>query len=172
MKILKSNNKISKFSQFSDFLIDLSGLFASILIPILILTISISVILRYFFSIGFTWIQDLYIWIHASIILLGISYTFKFDEHVRIDLFYRNTLEKKKLLINLFGNLLFTLPFSYILTIKSYPYFYRSFVQNESSKEAGGLPGIYFLKFLIFIMGILLSLQTLNLIFKAIKKWK
>ena len=57
--------------------IDLSGKISSILILFLILLVSISVFLRYLFSIGFVWLQDLYIWIHSLFILLGITYTLK-----------------------------------------------------------------------------------------------
>ena len=72
------------------------GRISSLLVLFLILLVSVSVILRYIFSIGFIWIQDLYIWIHAIFILLGISYTLKMDNHVRIDLLYRNFNKKKK----------------------------------------------------------------------------
>ena len=72
------------------------GLISSFLILLLILLVSTSVILRYIFAIGFIWLQDLYIWVHAIFILLGISYTLKMDEHVRIDLLYRTFTKKKK----------------------------------------------------------------------------
>ena len=65
------------------------GFISSFLILFLIILIAVSVILRYVFSVGFIWLQDLYIWIHASFILLGIAFTVKSDGHVRIDLFYR-----------------------------------------------------------------------------------
>ena len=52
-----------------------SGKISIILSLILIILVSMSVIMRYLFSIGFTWLQDLYIWIHASVILMGIAYT-------------------------------------------------------------------------------------------------
>ena len=73
-----------------------SGKIGSFLILLLIILVSISVILRYVFSIGFIWLQDLYIWIHAIFILLGLAYTLNADEHVRIDLLYRSFKEKVK----------------------------------------------------------------------------
>ncbi len=79
-----------------DIIADKVGVISSFLILFLILFVSLSVILRYAFSIGFIWLQDLYIWIHAIFILLGISYTLKADEHVRIDLLYRSFSKKKK----------------------------------------------------------------------------
>ena len=72
------------------------GKISSIFILILIALVSLSVILRYIFSIGFTWLQDLYIWTHACFILFGIAYTLNKDGHVRIDILYRNFSEIRK----------------------------------------------------------------------------
>ena len=167
---MKSINILLKICEL---IIEFSGKLGSFLIPILILIISLSVILRYFFSIGFTWLQDLYIWIHATIILLGIAFTLKYDGHVRIDLIYRNSSENFKKIINAFGAIFFTLPLSFLLILKGYPYFLRSFLLNESSKESGGLPAIYVLKFIIFFMGVTLLVYLLANFLKFLtKKWK
>ena len=135
------------------------GRISSLLVLFLILLVSVSVILRYIFSIGFIWIQDLYIWIHAIFILLGISYTLKMDNHVRIDLLYRNFNKKKRNLINLIGLIIFGIPLTYLLLVNGLDYFTRSYNLNEGSKESGGLPNIYILKFFIFFLGILLLLE-------------
>lgn len=163
MKILKLVSKKA------DSLIELIGKVSSILIFFLILMITLSVVLRYFFSIGYVWLQDLYIWMHASIILLGVSFTLKHNGHVRIDLFYRNASDRYKNIVNIFGHIFLTLPFCALLINYSYDYFYRSYLLSESSKETGGLPAIYILKFLIFFMGITLMIQVLNNIYKIIK---
>ena len=44
-------------------------------------------LLRYFFNLGFVWMQESYIWMHGLIFLLGSSYTLLDDKHVRIDIF-------------------------------------------------------------------------------------
>ena len=165
--------KINYISHKIDKLIDFTGKLSSWFVPLLILIIFISVILRYFFSIGFTWLQDLYIWIHAAIILCGSAYTLKFNEHVRIDIIYRNSSNLYKNIINFFGLTLFSLPFCFLMIDKGFDYFFRSFLLDESSKETGGLENIYILKFLIFFMGITLLIQIINLLFKIIKgkKW-
>mgnify|MGYP000536545503 FL=1 len=156
-----------------DGIIDIIGKISGLLIFVLIFLIFTSVILRYFFSIGFTWLQDLYIWTHAIIILLGISYTLKQNEHVRIDLIYRNASVKYKKIINLFGLIFFGLPFCYIILNNGLSYFLRSYLLNETSKEIGGLSNLFILKFFIFFMGITVFFQVLNLIFKIFKdkKW-
>ena len=138
------------------------GLISSFFILILIFLVSLSVILRYIFSIGFIWHQDLYIWTHAIFILLGISYTLKKDGHVRIDLFYKDFNKKQKKIINLIGVIIFGIPLTYLLLTNGLDYFIRSYNLNESSKESGGFPYIYILKFFIFFLGVLLFLEILR----------
>ena len=141
------------------------GNLASYFFLILISLVTISVLLRYLFSIGFTWLQDLYIWTHAIVILLGISYTLKEDGHVRIDLIYRNLSNRKKKIIKRIGTILFVLPFSYFVFFNGFQYFFRSYQLGESSKETGGLPAIYILKFFICFLGIALFIEFLRFIF-------
>ncbi len=152
-------NKINEFS----------GKVSSLLVLTLIFLVSFSVMLRYVFAIGFTWLQDLYIWVHASFILLGIAYTLNKDGHVRIDIIYRKLNDKKKKIVNFFGSILFGLPLCYLIIFKGYEYFHRSLIIGENSKETGGLPNIFILKFLIFLMGILLFLELTNKIYSYFK---
>tara|TARA_Y100000022_G_scaffold55898_1_gene47709 strand:- start:33 stop:524 length:492 start_codon:yes stop_codon:yes gene_type:complete len=153
-----------------NFIIKESGKIASFLILLLIILVSVSVILRYVFSIGFIWLQDLYIWVHAIFILLGLAYTLNKDEHVRIDLLYRSLKKKIKKKINFFGSLLFGIPVSFILIVNGFDYFYRSFLLNESSKETGGLPFIFILKFFIFLTGIFLFFELLRQTLNFLRK--
>jgi len=64
-------------------------------------------LLRYFFNIGFVWMQESYIWMHGLIFLFGASYALMNDKHVRVDIFYRLTSEKIKALINIIFSILF-----------------------------------------------------------------
>jgi len=153
-----------------NFIIKESGKIASFLILLLIILVSVSVILRYVFSIGFIWLQDLYIWVHAIFILLGLTYTLNKDEHVRIDLLYRSLKKKIKKKINFFGSLFFGMPVSFILIFNGFDYFYRSYLLNESSKETGGLPFIFILKFFIFLTGIFLFFELLRQTFNFLRR--
>ena len=55
-----------------------------------------SFVLRYVFSVGWVWMQELYIWIHATVFMLGAGYTLLHDGHVRIDLIYRTASPRYK----------------------------------------------------------------------------
>ena len=158
---------INKILKVLDIIIEVSGKISSLLIILLIALVSISVFLRYLFSVGFIWLQDLYIWVHSLFILLGIGYTLKKDEHVRID---RGVSKKMKKNNNVVGYLLFCVPFTYCLTSSSFDYFIRSYLLSENSKETGGLPNIYILKFFIFFLGLILILEIIRFLITALKK--
>ena len=153
-----------------DKVIEVSGRVSSLLIILLIALVSISVFLRYLFSVGFVWLQDLYIWTHSLFILLGIGYTLKKDEHVRIDILYRGLSKKMKKKINIMGYLLFCIPFAYCLTTSGFDYFLRSYLLSENSKETGGLPNIYILKFFIFLLGLIFILEIFRFLIGILKK--
>ena len=159
-----------RLKNFLNSIVQKSGKIGSLFILLLITLVSFSVILRYVFSIGFIWLQDLYIWIHAIFVLLGLAYTLNADEHVRIDLLYISFKKKIKKKINFFGTLLFGLPVSLIITFNGFEYFYRSFLLNESSKETGGLPFIFILKFFIFLIGIHIFFEVLRQILNFFRK--
>ncbi len=79
---------IKFISRFIDTVSLSTGKFASFITLALIMTVALVVFLRYTFSIGFIWMQELYIWFHASAFLLGAAYTLLDEEHVRIDIFW------------------------------------------------------------------------------------
>ena len=160
---------LNKFLDLLDLFVKKTGKISSILILMLICFVSISVILRYIFSIGFIWLQDLYIWVHSLFILMGIAFTLNSDEHVRIDLLYRS-LKKNKKRVNFVGAIFFGIPFSIILIINGLEYFLRSLQLNEGSKETGGLPYIFILKFFIFFFGLLLFLELIRQILRFLNK--
>ena len=47
------------------------------------------VVLRYGFNVGFIWMQEVYVWLHSFVFMLGAGFTYLANEHVRIDVFYR-----------------------------------------------------------------------------------
>ena len=85
-------------------------------------------------------------------------------------IFYIEILIKKKKVINIIGLVIFGIPLTYLLLVNGFDYFMRSFNLNEGSKESGGLPNIFILKFFIFFLGILLFLEIFRQIISFLKK--
>jgi TRAP-type mannitol/chloroaromatic compound transport system permease small subunit len=108
-------------------------------VPMVIGTFLIA-ILRYAFDIGWIWMQESVLWMHAALFMLAAAYTLKHDEHVRVDIFYRELSVRGKAWVNLLGTLLLLLPMSIFLIGMSYDYVETSWAIREGSREAGGLP--------------------------------
>lgn len=98
------------------------------------------VVLRYVFDLGWIWMQESVIWVHAAVFMLAAAYTLDRDEHVRVDVLYRGMRPQRKALVNLAGTVLFLLPMAVFLVVTSFDYVVVSWQIGESSREAGGLP--------------------------------
>ena len=96
-------------------IIDAAGALAAFLLIMLVLIISWNVIARYSFSASSIGLEELSWHIYASIFLLGLSYALKTGSHVRVDLVFENLSTRTRATIDLFGTLLFLIPFCLIV---------------------------------------------------------
>jgi len=106
-------------------------------VVMVLLTFTI-VVLRYGFNLGWIWLQG----------------------HVRVDIFYAEMPEKKRALVDLFGSLVFLIPFCIFVLVIAWPYVANSWKLLEGSREAGGLPLVFLLKSLIMVLPALLLGQA------------
>jgi len=124
-----------------------------------VLTFAI-VFLRYGLNQGWIWLQESVTYIHAMVFMIAAAWAFQTDEHVRVDIFYRDRSPRYKAWVNLLGTLIFLLPFSLFLLIIGWEYVAASWAVMETSREAGGLPLVYLLKSLILVLPVLLLIQS------------
>ena len=122
---------------------------------------------RYIYGIGFLKLQELLIYLHGSLFTLAAGYTLLKDEHVRVDLIYREASQKYKSLINIFGTLIFLIPFCLLTFSTSLPYVRRSWKILEGSPETSGLNAVFILKTVLIIFPILLLLQSFSIIIRS-----
>lgn len=78
-------------------------------------------------------------YIFGGVVLLGAAYTFLRNEHVRVDVLYSQLSDRGRILIDLFGIIVFLLPATALLAYLSWPFFLSSFRSGEVSMNAGGL---------------------------------
>lgn len=78
-------------------------------------------------------------YLFAVIVMFGAPYVLQKNEHVRVDLIYGKLKGNGPVYVDLFGLLFFLLPVIGFLAWLSGPYFYRAYVSNEMSNNAGGL---------------------------------
>lgn len=126
------------------------------------------VVLRYVFSIGFIWMQDLYVWMNG-IMFTGIAgFVLLKEGHVRVDIFYRPAELRRKAWIDLIGTAVFLLPFTFVIATYSWAYVSRSWRFGESSGNIGGLPGLYILKTFIIVFAVVVALQGLAMALRSL----
>lgn len=136
----------------------------------LVVLICVDVLLRYFFNATQKWIIELEWHLFALVFLIGASYTFQKDKHVRVDVFYQGFSEKKKLWVNLLGNVFFLIPWCLVIIYVSIKYANVSFSYLEQSPDPGGLPARYLIKYAISLGFILLLLQAISDSFLKVQK--
>lgn len=122
---------------------------------------------RYLLSISSNAWLEIQSYLFAGIVLLGAAETLRRNEHVRVDLLYSNLTERRRLWIDVFGILLFLLPFMLVMAWLSWPIAWRSFQSGEGSSSAGGLP-LWPLRMLLPLGFVLLALQGLSEIVKRV----
>ncbi|AOF88819.1 TRAP transporter small permease subunit [Sinorhizobium sp. RAC02] len=76
----------------------------------------------------------------AGMVMLGGAWTLKVNEHVRVDLVYGSVSERTRTWIDLLGGVFFLLPMCALMIYFTWPWFVDSWVTNEGSNNAGGLP--------------------------------
>ena len=128
----------------------------------------IVVVLRKGFDWGSIGLQESALYFHALLFMAGSAYTLKHNGHVKVDIFYQNFSAKGRALVNLVGTLFLLLPFSIFILWISADYVIASWQQLEGSREAGGLPLVFILKSFIPLLGILLILQGISSLIRAL----
>ena len=126
------------------------------------------VVLRYVFGIGYVWMQELYVWQHAVVFMVGAGYTFLHGGHVRVDIFYAKASPRKQAWVDIFGTIVFLLPWVVLLSYSSIPFIGSSWRIYEASSQTGGLPGFFLLKSVIWIFAAVVGLQGLSLVAKRV----
>ncbi len=117
-----------------------------------------TVILRYVFGVNLIAMQESVTYLHGAVFLLAGGYALLTDDHVRVDIFYRDASPRRKALTDLAGTYLFLLPFCFVALWAAAPYVANSWAVREGSVEQSGIRGVYLLKTLIPIYLTLLAL--------------
>jgi TRAP-type mannitol/chloroaromatic compound transport system permease small subunit len=146
-----------------DRLNDLVGRATAWLTLVMVVVTCVVVVMRYAFDAGFIWLQESVVWMHAMVFMLGAAYTLQRDDHVRVDVFYRQMSRRRRALVDLVGTLLFLWPLCAYLLVEAWDFVAVSWAIREASRESGGLPYplVPLLKSALLVMPALLALQGL-----------
>jgi TRAP-type mannitol/chloroaromatic compound transport system permease small subunit len=150
-----------------DAFVDLVGRATSWLALGIALVMGANVLMRYAFSYGFIWAQELEWHIFVPICLFGMSYALLHGEHVRVDVLFQYFSPRNKRLVEVISAFI-SMAFCVIVIWLSLPYVYQSWSIGEGTANPGGIDYRYIVKSLIPIGFAILFLQSLS---EAIKNY-
>ena len=160
---------LNKIKNYLESFIEIIGKSIAWLTLFMVLVTFLIVVLRYVFGIGWIALQESVVWMHAAVFMLGASYTLRYDEHVRVDIFYRDMSLKRRAMVDFLGTVLFLIPPSLFPLFSSWDYVASSWMIREASREVGGLPFPFYsiLKSFIPLMASTLIIQSIVIIIKS-----
>jgi len=149
---------------FIEGLIDRTGALTAWIALVMIGLVATNVLLRYAFSLGSVWAQELEWHLLAALILLGMSHAVQRGGEVRVDLFYARFPAPLKRAIDVVAALLL-IAVSIAFIKLSIAYVGQAYGIDERSADPGGLPYRWAIKALIpFGFGLLVLQQMAHLV--------
>ena len=147
---------------------EMVGKVCSWFVVLMVLITFTVVVMRYGLNMGSVMLQDVVLYLHGGLFLLGSAFALKRGSHVRVDIFYRDFSEKRKALVDLIGNIVFLQPVCWAILLFSWGYVEFSWRIMEVSPEPDGLPFVYMQKSLLVVLAVFLALQSLSEIIKSV----
>jgi TRAP-type mannitol/chloroaromatic compound transport system permease small subunit len=142
-----------------DAFIDFTGRAVSWIALVLALVMGANVLLRYGFSLGWIWAQELEWHLMVPICLIGMSYALRYGEHVRVDILFAGFSERTKHAIDSVAAVLM-MAFSLAVIWLSLAYVGQSWTIGEGTANPGGIDYRYVIKSFIPVGFGLLFLQS------------
>jgi TRAP-type mannitol/chloroaromatic compound transport system permease small subunit len=124
--------------------------------------IILNVLMRYVLSEGRIEFEELQWHLYAVGWLVGLSYCYVADDHVRVDLFHDRMSLKKQAWVELFGILFLLTPFLVVVLWYVIPFISYSWEMGEVSAAPGGLPYRWAMKTVLLIGFVLLALAVVS----------
>ena len=151
----------TRFSAGVDDLLVSIGKAISYIWLILLGVIVVNVLMRYAFSEGRIELEELQWHLYSIGFLLGLSYAYQADTHIRVDVVHERMSLRAQAWVELYGIILFLLPFIALVLIYGLPFVASSFALNEISPSPGGLPLRWLIKAFLPLGFMLLLLAVL-----------
>lgn len=156
-----------RLSRAIDWLNEKIGKNVAWLIFLAVLISAVNAIIRKVFnSSSNAWLEAQWL-LFGAVFMLCSPWTLMNNEHIRIDIVYSKLPQKWRRAIEFIGHGLFLIPVCIVMIVTAWPFFFRSFLMNEQSSNAGGLPQ-WPAKFLVLAGFILLLIQAISELIKRI----
>jgi len=138
---------------------------------LLLSVIVCNVLLRYAFGEGRIEFEELQWHLYSVGMLLGLSYCYSADAHIRVDVLHERFSPRLQAWIELYGILLLLLPFITLVLVYSVPFVLDSYRLGEVSASPGGLPLRFLIKAVLplgFVLLLAAALARLSRVWAAL----
>jgi TRAP-type mannitol/chloroaromatic compound transport system permease small subunit len=142
-----------------DRFVDLVGRGVSWLSLAICILMAIDVLLRYAFSIGSVWAQELEWHLLAPLVLFGMTFALNKGDHVRVDVFYARYGPRAQAAVDVLSAA-FAVAMAVLVIRYSIQFVQQAYAINEISADPGGLTHRWILKALIPVGFALFGLQA------------
>jgi TRAP-type mannitol/chloroaromatic compound transport system permease small subunit len=143
------------------------GYVCNLLVLLACLVSAGNAMIRYAFGYSSNGWLELQWYMFAILVMFGASYTFKRNEHVRVEILYLMLSERGQLWLDMIGTLFFMIPSCLLLAYLSWPFFMQAYSVGEMSGNAGGLVR-WPIKFVIPAGFVMLALQGASEVIKRL----
>lgn len=153
---------MKKLVQIINFITELSGQIAKFMIMALVFVLFYEVVSRYIFNNPTAWTLP------TSIMLMGIfsscgwAYTYLYDGHVRVDVFYSHLSRRGKAWINVIMSIFFLFPMCIILISAGIKWAIFSWKIGEKMIESSWLPPVAPFKTILILCFSIFTLQSIS----------
>lgn len=138
-------------------------------LPLLVIVVALSVIGLSIFGMSYTKLDELPLYLHASLIMLGSSATLLAGQHVRVDIFHSRFDSRGRALIDLIGFYALAAPVCLTIIWMSQGFVSGAWQSLEGSAELDGIRGVFLLQTLLPAFGVLMLVQSLAIALRAVK---
>ncbi len=154
-----------RFCQIVDGFILKSGRLIAWLNVLLIVNILVQVLLRYAFSMGLVWLEELQWHLYGAAIMFAISYCITEDSHIRLDLLHQRFSPKTKAVVEVLGILILLFPLYITLFVHGIGFVESALRVHERSESPLGLPYRWIIKAAIPVgMSFVIAASTSRLV--------
>ncbi len=136
---------------------------------VLLAIIVCNVVLRYALAEGRIEFEEIQWHLYSVGFMLGLGYALQADAHVRVDVLHERFRPATQAWIDLYGLVLFVLPFVALMLLYGARFVADSFVTAEVSSSPGGLPYRWVIKGVLVAGFALLGLAALS---RVTRLWK
>ena len=136
---------------------------------VLMVIIVVNVFARYLFAEGRIEFEEIQWHLYSTGFMLALGYAMVTDSHIRVDVLHERFSPRVRAWIDLYGLILFVLPFTTMMIVYAIPFVAYSFETSEVSASPGGLPFRWAIKSVLLIGFVLLGLATLSRISRLIE---